>query len=244
MRDADIIARAGVKQALLALLVLCQASLAFAHAKHRSTTRWRIKPADGLVGATLSFEASDLELAGHVYATPMPRALDPNQQLEEVRRRVYAAFETGILVRNNGQPCAMRPLRLLKKTYFEIGLRWDCGGPLHELEIELPFLEDMPPDHKMVSRIRDPQRTDVRTFTFARRRYRATYEPPAPEAEPPPEPPPPGPPPTAPPADAPPDAPSADPEVEGALPAWPSGLVLGLLLLLAVVSHIQWRRRR
>ncbi len=169
--------------------------LAAAHAKHRSTSRWRLRVDSGVIGATMAFEASDLALSIALKDDPPPEGADKTARLLHVRDRAYAEFEPGIRVTNGGRDCPLRPLRFLRKTYYEIGLRWTCEGPLTDVAIELPFLDRLPNDHKQVARLDVPGptgkvRQDVRSFTKKRRRFTWTAPRAPPKTEPAADPPP------------------------------------------------------
>ncbi len=130
----------------------------------------------------MAFEASDLGLSIALADDPPPDGANKTARLGHVQKRTYAEMETGIRVTNHGRPCAMKPLRFLRKTYYELGLRWTCEAPLGNVVIELPFLDRLPADHKQVARLDVPGpsgkvRQDVRSFTAKRRRFTWTAPP-------------------------------------------------------------------
>jgi len=162
---------------LLAATLLLAAPVS-AHKKHLSNSRWRFVPADGVMGVTIGFESSDLGLAIDLGKTPLKNARGTPERFKEFRALVYKAMGETITVTNNGDPCPMRPLRLLHKKYYEVGLRWDCETAHTSLVVDMGYLRRLPPDHKQVAKINTGDRVDVRSFTRERTVYRHTFAPP------------------------------------------------------------------
>ena len=210
---------------------------ALAHKKHRSKSRWRVRPDRGLVGLTLVMDAGDIRQVVQWNDPPLDEALSDAERSKEVQRRIGEGMAKAIEVSAMGKPCQPHPLRVIKKKRFEIGVRWECE-PFGELMVDQTFLEKLSEEHKQVASITGPDgKTDVRAFergkTVLKRRY-IKGAPPAEEK--------PGPPAANDLAEAPHEAePSAPPKSDGGFPMLPVG---GGIVLLLVVGVALYRRRK
>ena len=164
-----------IRALLLVLMLVLAIEPALAHKKHRSKSRWRVRPDRGLVGLTLVMDASDIRLVVAWNDPPLDESLSDAERSKEVQRRIGAGMAQAIQVSAMGKPCQAHPLRVIKKKRFEIGVRWECE-PFGELMVDQTFLEKLSKEHKQVASITGPDgTTDVRAFqrgeTVLKRRY-------------------------------------------------------------------------
>ena len=168
-----------VLRALLATsLVVLASAPAFAHKRHKSTSRWLIRHEQGVVGVTLGFEGSDLQIAADLLTSPLPPPGDPTRR-GEIERRVYSGLTKGLRVLSGGAPCTAVPLRLVRRKGYEPAFRFDCDGPITQLEIQLLFLQRLPSSHQHVGSFRYQGRNDVRRFGRERVHFRRDFPPPS-----------------------------------------------------------------
>jgi uncharacterized membrane protein len=160
---------------LILLALLLAPSLAHGHSKHRSTSRWRFRVAQGAVGVTMAFEASDMSLSIALKDDPPPDGASVDDRLAHVKQRAFSELAGLISVTSDGKVCPMHPLRFLRKTFYEVGLRWDCGAPLGEVVVTLSLMDRLPTDHKQMARLDIGGRHDVRAFTRQRNRFTHSF---------------------------------------------------------------------
>lgn len=158
------------------LLLFCLVGLlawpALAHKKHLSKSRWRVRAAEGIVGVTMGMEASDLAIAVALGDMNSNLPLGSKERQKAVRDHILKAMSELIVVTGDGQPCSVRPLRVLRKKFYELGLRWTCGKPITQLDFELKWLERLPKDHRHVATLSlGDGRRDVRSFHNQKTRY-------------------------------------------------------------------------
>lgn len=136
------------RHALLVLALLVAAPAA-AHHDPLSRSQWRLISRDGVVGGTLIFRLGDI--APFVLGDERLPSMDSVGQRAAMDRAMRAAVPGMVQVRNDGSPCKGRVLRVEYRKGVEVGLTFECGRPLHAVEIELTVLERLPSDHRQLA---------------------------------------------------------------------------------------------
>ncbi|HIA01765.1 MAG TPA: hypothetical protein EYN66_07620 [Myxococcales bacterium] len=137
-----------------------------------SRSQWRILPDEGILGATLSLSGEDMGLL--LNSNPIPEGESEGSKQRDL---IFATMEKRIIVNNRGEKCRFKPLRQSARDgKYRIGFRFQCAGPLTELELQFAFLPQMKAGHRHMARLDVAGRKEEQVLTRASWRYRRTFK--------------------------------------------------------------------